>query len=96
MHVRMCVIKSVDDGKAKLLNRDGLGVKTLAKGAALLGTRSQLISVSETRHDGQEGDIVTVGKTKVLILGNSDLDDAFKKFPQSQAAIARNAMQVPP
>lgn len=84
----------IEEGKAELLDRNGLGVRTLTVGACLLGIKSKLLSVTETTTQGQEGDIVTVGKARALVLTNSDLDAAFKKYPESFEAVKRNSMSI--
>lgn len=84
----------LNHGRARLLNRDGIAVQKVETGTCMLGTRSKLVAISETRHDGQEGDIVTAGKCVVLELMNFQLEDLLRKYPQSQSAIMSNAMHI--
>jgi hypothetical protein len=84
----------IEEGKAELLDRNGLGIRTLTEGACLLGIKSKLLSVTETLTQGQEGDIVTIGKVRALVLTNGDLDKAFKKYPQSFEAVKRNSVSI--
>jgi hypothetical protein len=54
----------------------GIGVRKLGVGDCLLGSKSKLLSITETKSDGQEGDIVTTGKVRTLVLTNGDLHES--------------------
>jgi hypothetical protein len=82
------------EGQAKLLDRNGLTLRTLGPGACLLGGHSMLMTTSEFRTNNQEGDIISVGKCRVLVLTNGDLNDAFRTHPQSEEQVRRNATTI--